>query len=129
MVSGFLIRWIGALVLVLGTINPSGYSYFHWITDGSDEYLPVKFVVGILIVIGLVMYLRTAWESLGALGLTLTTVLFMGILWWLIDAGWLNPDEPSVIAWVVLVVIATIMAIGMSWSFVRHKVTGQVDTV
>lgn len=124
----FLVRWIGALALVLGTVNPTGYSYVHWIRDLSTENLPVKFVVGVVIVVGFIMYLRATWESLGLIGIGLASAFLFAIVWWLIDAQLLDPKEPKIVSWVVLVAIATVMAIGMSWSFIRRKVSGQIDT-
>ncbi len=35
--SDFLIRWAVALVLVLGTFNPTDYSYFRWVTEPGDQ--------------------------------------------------------------------------------------------
>jgi uncharacterized membrane protein len=74
------------------------------------------------------MYLRATWEALGLLGISLAIGFLFAVVWWLIDAQLLDPGEPRVIAWIVLVIIATVMAIGMSWSFVRRKISGQVDT-
>ncbi len=127
-VGRFLARWIGALVLVIGTVNPTGYSYYHWIQERAGENLPLKLVFGVAILIGFVMYLRATWEALGFFGIGLATALLFAIIWWLIDAQLLDPREPKIVAWIVLVTIATVMAIGMSWSFVRRKVSGQVDT-
>jgi len=127
-VSRFLLRWIGALVLVIGTVNPTGYSYYHWIQERTAENLPIKLIVGVAILIGFVMYLRATWEALGLLGISLAIAFLFAVVWWLIDAQLLDPKEPRVIAWIVLVTIATVMAIGMSWSFVRRKISGQLDT-
>ncbi len=127
-VSRFLLRWIGALVLVIGTINPTGHSYYHWIQERAAENLPLKLIVGVAILIGFVMYLRATWEALGFFGIGLAAAFLSAVVWWLIDAQLLDPREPKIVAWIVLVAIATVMAIGMSWSFVRRKISGQVDT-
>ena len=31
--ASYLVRLIFAVLLVFGTYNPSGYSYFHWLID------------------------------------------------------------------------------------------------
>ena len=113
-VGAFLLRWIGALVLVIGTVNPSGYSYFHWVQERTSENLPIKLIVGVAILIGFVMYFRATWEALGLLGISLAIAFMFVVVWWLIDAQLLDPKEPRVIARVVLVTIATVMAIGIS---------------
>ena len=44
--SGFLGRWILALVLVLGTYNPTGFSYVGWVFGENSEFGPVMAIVG-----------------------------------------------------------------------------------
>ena len=125
--SSFLIRWIVALVLVLGTFNPTQYSYYGWVSGSSDEALPFKALAGIILLIIYVIYLRATWRSIGPIGLTLATALFAAIVWVLLDTGILNLSEPKAITWALLVVFATILAIGLSWSHVRRRVSGQAD--
>jgi energy-converting hydrogenase Eha subunit A len=79
--------------------------------------------------IGFVMYFRATYESIGIFGVALAVLFFGAIVWLLLDIGWLDPDEPQTFVWVVLIVLATIMAIGMSWSILRRRLTGQVDQV
>ena len=39
----------------------------------------------------------------------------------------LNLDESRVVAYVVEILIAVILAIGMSWSHIRRRMAGQMD--
>ena len=129
--SGFLFRWLGALVLVLGTYNPTPYNFVAWVTDDATrgEQLPLKLLVAAVIIIGYVMYFRATFESIGFIGIGLALLFFAGVIWLLLDYGILDLREYNTIAWVFLFVLATIMAIGMSWSFIRRKLSGQVDQV
>ncbi|MGI9507364.1 MAG: DUF6524 family protein [Geminicoccaceae bacterium] len=129
--GGFLFRWIGALVLVLGTYNPSPYNFVTWVTDdvSRGEQLPLKLLIAAVMIIGYVIYFRATFESIGFIGIGLIILFFAGIIWLLLDYGILNLQEYGTLAWVVLFVLATIMAIGMSWSFIRQKLTGQIDSV
>ncbi len=43
------------------------------------------------------------------------------------DFGLLSLESRLLIAWIVLIIVATILAAGMSFSLVRRRVTGQVD--
>lgn len=124
----FLARWLGALALVLVTFNPTSYSYISWLVDNwPGDNLPLKALAGVLLLIVYIIYLRATWRSIGPLGLLLAGLLFGAIGWVLIDYGWLDPTRATLMTWVILVVIATILAIGMSWSHVRRRLTGQVD--
>lgn len=129
--GGFLFRWIGALVLVLGTYNPSPYNFVAWVADDASrgEQLPLKLLIAAVMVIGYVIYFRATFESIGFIGIGLVMLFFAGIIWLLLDYGILDLREYGTLAWVVLFVLATIMAIGMSWSFIRQKLTGQIDSV
>ena len=124
--GGFLIRWIIALVLVLATFNPTGWSYFHWVAT-MEGGLPYKVLAGIVLVILYVIYLRATWRSIGPIGLGLAAAFFGAAVWALVDLDLVDPRDLGQTAWIVLVVIATVLAIGISWSHVRRRVSGQAD--
>jgi len=125
--SDFLIRWAVALVLVLGTFNPTDYSYYGWVMEPGSEYMALKALVGVAIVIVYVVYLRATWRSIGPIGLALAAAFFGALVWVLIDFGFLNLQNPTALTWVILVVFATVLAVGISWSHVRRRVAGQAD--
>lgn len=124
--GGFLVRWVIALVLVLATFNPTGWSYFHWVATGESG-LPYKVLAGIVLVILYVIYLRATWRSIGPIGLGLAAAFFGAVVWALVDLDLVDPRDMGQTAWIVLVVVATVLAIGISWSHVRRRVTGQTD--
>lgn len=152
--TGFLIRWLVALVLVMGAFNPLGYSYVTWVFGDQDAAvavseppaatqppgetadasasdsgsLPLKIVVGLVLVIGFVIYLRATWRSIGPFGVALVVALLGGLVWLVIDLGVLDPADTDAMVWVVLFGGATVMAIGVSWSHIRRRITGQVDS-
>ena len=47
--------------------------------------------------------------------------------WVSIDLGLLNMAQPTIMTWVLLFAFATILAVGISWSHIRRKVSGQAD--
>jgi len=124
--GGFLWRWIVALVVVLGTFNPTDFSYFNWVMYQSGP-LPVKVLVGLVLIMLYAVYLRATWFSLGAFGCILLAAFFGAVVWVLEYYGLLSLSGGSGITWIALIVLATILAIGSSWSKVRAKLTGQVD--
>ncbi len=124
--AGFLVRLAFALALVFLTFNPSGYSWFHWMTD--DGPMVYKAAAGIVLLIGWVMFLRATWNSLGALGTILALAFFAIVIWLFIEWGFFSLDDADVIQWVVLFVVSGVLAVGMSWSHVRRRLSGQYDT-
>ena len=125
--SGIALRFVFALLLVLCTYNPSGYSWFHWIKSVFPAVTPVIAISGIALIIGWAIYIRATLRSLGPVGLLLAAVLFACLIWLLIDWGVLSLEKVSAIAWVVLIILAALLATGMSWSHIRRRMSGQVD--
>ena len=122
----FILRFLFAFVLVFLTYNPSGYSWVHWLN--SDIAMVYKAAAGLVLLIGWVMYLRATWNSLGAVG-TILAALFFGVMIWLcIEWGFFALNDTAVIQWVIEFVLVGVLSIGMSWSHIRRKVSGQYDT-
>jgi energy-converting hydrogenase Eha subunit A len=63
----------------------------------------------------------------GAIGLILSALVLSTLVWVLADYGILNPDRPSLLSWILLIIIGSILGIGLSWSLLRTRVTGQVE--
>ena len=125
--QSFLWRLFFALVLVGITYNPEGFSYYHWALARLPAFGAEQAVVGVLILIGWVIYLRATLRSLGLLGLVLVLALCTSLVWLLTSWGWISPDSPRTIPYVSLIIIALVLATGMSWSHVRRRISGQAD--
>ena len=125
--GSFIGRWVFALALVLGTYNPTDYSYISWITSEGVAMGPVIALVGVALLIGWIIYLRATFLSIGWLGIVLGAAFFGCIIWLLVDVGWLSLESPGSIAWVALVLLSLILTVGMSWSHIRRRLTGQLD--
>ena len=126
--QGFLIRLGVALLLVLATFNPSGYSYFHWVKDSlPDSISALQAFAGVILLIGWVMFIRAGKRSLGFFGLVLASAFFATLFWLLMDWGLLEPENIDAVTWLVEILLAGVLAIGMSWSHIRRRMSGQVD--
>lgn len=125
--DGFLMRWIFALVLVLGTYNPSGYSFFTWVLDGDTSFGPVVLIIGLLLLIGWIFCVKATFDAIGWLGVTLGAALFAAFIWLFVDMGWLSMESTGIMTWMALVVVSLILAVGMAWSHVKRRITGQLN--
>ena len=124
--ASFLLRYLIAVILVFVTYNPSTYSWVHWLN--SDAAMVYKAASGILLLIGWVMYLRATLRSLGPFGALLAAAVFGVVIWMLIEWGLLTLDNTSILLWVSEFVLSGVLAVGMSWSHIRRRVSGQYDT-
>ena len=123
---GFFWRWIVAVILVLGTFNPTDYSYLYWLQNGPGP-TSMKVLGTITVIILYAVYLRATWYSLGIFGTLIMLAFFGALIWVLNDFGLLDVARGSAFTWLSLVAIATILAIGFTWSKVRSRLTGQLD--
>lgn len=125
--SSFGLRFLFAAVLVFATYNPEGYSYFHWIREAFPSLSLEQAFVGVLLVIGWVIFLRATFRSLGMIGLVLAIAFFGLMIAILFKWGWLSLEGSKIVAYMVEILISAILAIGMSWSHIRRRMSGQLD--
>jgi hypothetical protein len=123
--GGFLLRAAFALTLVLLTYNPSGYSYAHMLQAGFPAITPLEAVLGILLLIGWFVFLRATLSSIGPLGMVLLLALFAAFIWLVVSWGWVQLSSTGAIVWISLVVLAFILAVGMSWAHLYRRWSGQ----
>ena len=123
----FISRLVFALVLVFGTYNPTDYSYVSWVLNETTTFGPVTALVGVALLIAWIVFLRATFMSMGWLGIILGAALFGCVVWLFVDLGWLALDSSGAITWVALVLVAFLLAVGMSWSHIRRSLTGQFD--
>ena len=125
--SGVLLRMLLAVALVLLTFNPTGHSFYHWLTAPPTGITALKALAGIALLIGWIVCLRTAFVSLGLVGLVLGGALLGALVWLLADMGWISVGSSASVAWVVLLIVGILLGLGLSWSLLRARATGQVE--
>ena len=125
----FTLRFLGATLVVLLTFNPTGHSYFHWVSDAvqSADFDAQHAFVGVVLLIGWTILIRSTLRSLGVFGLLLASG-FIGTLVWLLDSyGLITAESNVAISWLALLSLSALLAIGMSWSHIRRHISGQID--
>jgi hypothetical protein len=132
MASGFTAmnffgRWIFATALVFGTYNPTQYAYFSWVFAEGTEFGPVPALVGIGLLIAWIIFVRATFMSMGWLGIILEAAFFLCVIWLFVDLGWLTLESDHMVVWLTLLLVSLILAVGMSWSHIRRRLTGQFD--
>jgi hypothetical protein len=136
--SGFLARCAAAFLLVYATYNPEGYSFLHWLLrpkageTGVGAYLagftPLKALAGIGLLAAWVVFLQATRRSLGLGGAALILALLGCGIWALIYYGAIAPSSGRAVAHLGLIALAVVLAVGISWSHITRRLTGQQDT-
>ena len=126
--GGIAIRFVVAAALVCLTWNPTAYNYTRWAMANWNDLAAVVVFVGLIMVIAWIVFLRATARSLGPLGIVLAVALAATILWMLLEYNLVDPANRDTLTWVVLLLLAAILAAGMSWSHLRRRMAGQLDT-
>ena len=127
--TDFAWRLLASTVLVIATYNPSGVSYVHWVARAfsSQGLGAIHLFFGVLLLIGWTIFGVATRNSLGALGTILGAALIGTGLWLLSRFGLVHADSMRGMAWLALISLAMLLAIGLSWSHIWRRLSGQLE--
>ena len=128
---GIIIRWLGAFLLLAATFNPTQYNFVRWAETNWQSQMPLTLLVGLLLAVGYIIYVGATFRSLGAFGMIVVAALFGAVIWVLIDYGVLKLGNTNLTVWLGILALSLILGIGLSWSILRQRLSGQatVDEV
>ena len=124
---GFLTRWVVAFGLLASTFNPTEWNFLSWARANAAMQLPLTVLLGLLLMVGYIIYLRATLRSIGGVGMGLVLAIAAALVWVLHDFGLISFDDPTLNVWLALVALSLVLGIGLSWSHVRRKLSGQAD--
>ncbi len=128
--GNYFLRLIGAALLVFLTYNPEHISFYHWVRPVIADFSRFEVLMalaGVVLLIGWAIYLRATVRSLGAFGTLLAVAFFATLIWVLITYTPIPRDNLKVVVYLVLAGAAGVLSVGISWSHVRRRLTGQLD--
>ena len=124
---GFILRWAFAFLLLAATFNPTEWNFVKWSEANYASQMSLTVLFGLLLLVGYIIYLRATLRSIGAFGMGLVLALVAAVLWVLYDWGWLDLENSTQNTWIGLIALSVVLGIGLSWSHVRRKLSGQAD--
>lgn len=120
------VRWLGAFILLAATFNPTEWNYVKWSIANGNTQLPLTLFLGLLLLIGFLIYGLATLRSIGAFGMLLVAALFGSGVWVLYSWGILSLQNSSVNTWLGLLALSLILGIGLSWGILQRRLSGQV---
>lgn len=126
--DSFFVRFFFAAIVVFSTYNAEGFSYFHWLKNNLDALNLYMAFVAVVLVIGWAILIRATINSLGMIGLILASAFFGLLAWLIIDGLKLDASSAGAITYLIELMIASVLSVGVSWSHLRRRISGQVDT-
>jgi len=130
--GSFLIRLLLSALLVLITYNPiDPWSFYYWaikpFLEHPGDFTILKGIATLALLIAWGVFLGAAYKAMGMIGTVLLSSLFGLGIWWFIDTGLISLNKPDTLTWLILVALIIVLAVGVSWSHLRRRLTGQVD--
>ena len=124
---GILLRWLGAFILLAVTFNPTPYNFVRWSQSNWETQMPLTVLLGLILGVGYIIYVGATFRSLGAFGMMAVAALFAAVIWVLIDWGVLALGNNSLTVWLGILALSLILGIGLSWSILRQRLSGQAS--
>ena len=124
---GIFIRWLFAFLLLTLTYNPTEWNFVRWSRESYDDFLSLVVLLGLVLAIGYIIYLRATVRSIGGVGMLLVLAVVGALLWVLYDLGLLSLDNRDLNVWLGIFALSLVLGIGLSWSHVRRQLSGQAD--
>jgi hypothetical protein len=124
-IGGVIGRFLASLILVVATFNPTGYSFVGWIAGHFPHLEPLQVVVGIALSALWLFFLHATWRSLGTVGVVLGVAFFAAMVWLFTSWGWFSLSNNNAVIWVVLIMMACLLTLGLCWALLQARISGQ----
>lgn len=125
---GILLRWLGAFLLLAAIFNPSRWNYVTWARTAWADQMPLIVFSGLILAVIAMVYLVATMRSIGATGALVIAAIFAAGLWVLSDWGLLGLENSALNIWLGILALSLILGVGMSWSILRQRLSGQQTT-
>ena len=117
-----------SLALALGTWNPSGYHFIHYISNAEDLLSGFK-PFGILIMLALwLLAVKSIFQSLGFFGAIITVIIIASFIWGLQQYNIIDITKFEQAGWAATVGIGLLIWFGLNASIIWKKLTGVYTT-
>lgn len=125
---GILLRWLGAFLLLAAIFNPTEWNYVTWARTNWADQMPLIVFCGLVLAVIAMVYLVSTMRSIGILGAIVIAAIFAAGLWVLTDWGLLELGSSALNIWLGILALSLILGVGMSWSILRQRLSGQQTT-
>ncbi len=122
-----LLRWLFAFILVSATYNPTQWNFVRWASENYATQTSITVFLGLILLICYVIFVRATLRSIGVFGILLVAALVGALIWVLFDMGWLSLENSAINMWLGIFALSAVLGIGLSWSIVRRRLSGQLD--
>jgi len=117
-----------SMALALGTWNPTGHHFVHYISNVEDILSGFK-PFGILIMLALwLLAIKSIFQSLGFFGALIVTIIIAAFIWGLQQYNIINVTEFEQAGWAATIGVGLLIWFGLNASIIWKKLTGVYTT-
>ena len=117
-----------SLALALGTWNPTGSHFIHYISS-ADNLLSGFKPFGILLMLALwLLAIKSIFQSLKLYGAILTVVIIAAFIWGLQEYGVIDINQFEQAGWAATIGVGLLIWFGLNASIIWKKLTGVYTT-
>jgi hypothetical protein len=125
--ASLLVRWLLIMGVITALYNPSGRSFLHWAVDTAAP-LSLRLAVGSLLLAALAYFFRLSFRALGPVGVLMLTALLAVLAAAAVNVGLVRLEGRAATVAFLQVLLASGLTVGVSWSALRTRISGQVDS-
>jgi len=117
-----------SLALALGTWNPTGTHFIHYISNVDDIFSGFK-PFGILIMLALwILAIKSIFQSLGLFGAIVTVIIIGAFIWGLQQYNIIDVTQFQDAGWAATIGVGLLIWFGLNASIIWKKLTGVYTT-
>jgi hypothetical protein len=118
-----------SMALAIGTWNPSGHHFIHYITANMDDLLSGFRPFGILIMLALwLLAIKSIFQSLKLYGAIMTVIIIAAFIWGLQEYSIINVNDFEQAGWAATIGVGLVIWFGLNASIIWKKLTGVYTT-
>ena len=117
-----------SMALAVGTWNPSGHHFIHYISNVDDILSGFKpFAILIMLALWL-LAIKSIFQSLKYYGAIITVIIIAAFIWGLQQYNLINVAEFEQAGWAVTIGVGLLIWFGLNASIIWKKLTGVYTT-
>ena len=117
-----------SMALAVGTWNPSGHHFIHYISNVDDILSGFK-PFAILIILALwLLAIKSIFQSLKYYGAIITVIIIAAFIWGLQQYNIINVTEFEQAGWAATIGVGLLIWFGLNASIIWKKLTGVYTT-
>ena len=117
-----------SMALAVGTWNPTGHHFIHYITSSGDLLSGFKPFYILLMFALWLLAIKSIFQSLKFYGAIIVVILIGAFIWGLQQYGIVNMQDLDQAGWAATIGIGLLIWIGLNASIIWKKLTGVYTT-